>query len=210
VTDHWVQEAKRLGFRSRAAFKLLEIDAKDHLLKPGLVVVDLGSAPGSWSQVARERVGPRGRVFALDLLAMEPIAGVHFIAGDFREEATLTALERELAGARVDLVLSDLAPNLSGVYSVDQARTIHLAERALEFGARHLQPGGNLLVKLFQGEGFTEFQRQLRDYFQGVAVRKPKSSRGRSREVYLLGKGFKPNSVQPAIPGGAGRGMRLE
>jgi 23S rRNA (uridine2552-2'-O)-methyltransferase len=191
VTDHWVHEAKRLGYRSRAAFKLLEISDKDHILRPGIAVVDLGSAPGSWSQVAQARVGPRGRVIALDLLEMASLPGVRFIQGDFREEAVLSALEAELAGNRVDLVLSDMAPNLSGIDSVDQARSVHLAELALEFGGRWLQPGGNLLVKVFQGEGFPEFQRSMRAAFGQVLARKPKASRDRSNEVYLLGKGSK-------------------
>jgi len=190
VTDHWVHEAKRQGYRSRAAFKLMEIDAKDHLLKPGLTVIDLGAAPGSWSQVAADKVGARGRVFALDLVEMAPLQGVRLIQGDFREEPVLAALESALAGAPVDLVLSDMAPNLSGVNSADQARSIHLAELALEFAEKHLQPAGNLLVKVFQGEGYTEFHRAMRTAFAQVAVRKPKASRDRSREVYLLGKGF--------------------
>ena len=190
VTDHWVHEAKRLGYRSRAAFKLLEIDEKDHLLRPGMKVVDLGSAPGSWTQVAIAKVGARGRVIALDLLEMEPVSGVRFIHGDFGDEAVLAALEAELAGSRVDLVLSDMAPNLSGIDSVDQARGVYLADLALEFAARWLQPGGNLLVKLFQGEGFPEFQRTMRASFSQVLARKPKASRDRSSEVYLLGKSF--------------------
>lgn len=191
VTDHWVHEAKRLGYRSRAAFKLLEIDTKDHLLRPGLTVVDLGAAPGSWTQVVREKVGPQGKVFALDSLEMEPLHGVCFIRGDFCEDDVLAALEAGLGEMRVDLVLSDMAPNLSGVGSVDQVRGVHLAELALQFAEKWLQPGGNLLVKLFQGEGFPEFQRAMRQGFTQVLARKPKASRDRSREVYLLGKGFK-------------------
>jgi 23S rRNA (uridine2552-2'-O)-methyltransferase len=196
VNDHWVQEAKRLGYRSRAAFKLLELDAKDKLFKPGMTVVDLGAAPGSWSQVAAAKVGARGRVIALDLLEMVPLPGVRFIQGDFREDAALAALESELGKARADLVLSDLAPNITGIDSVDQARSVHLAELALEFCLRWLQPGGSFVVKVFQGEGFPEFQRAMRAAFEHVAARKPKASRDRSREVYLLGKGLAVASAE--------------
>jgi 23S rRNA (uridine2552-2'-O)-methyltransferase len=195
VSDHWVQEAKRLGYRSRAAFKLLELDAKDKLFDPGMTVVDLGAAPGSWSQVAAAKVGARGRVIALDLLEMVPLPGVRFIQGDFREDAALAALEAELGKSRADLVLSDLAPNISGIQSVDQARSVHLAELALDFCLRWLQPGGGFVVKVFQGEGFPEFQRAMRAAFERVAARKPKASRDRSSEVYLIGKGL---AVAPA------------
>jgi 23S rRNA (uridine2552-2'-O)-methyltransferase len=190
VNDHWVQEAKRLGYRSRAAFKLLELDAKDKLFKPGMTVVDLGAAPGSWSQVAAAQVGARGRVIALDLLEMVAVPGVRFIQGDFREDAALAALAAELGESRADLVLSDLAPNISGVSSIDQARSVHLAELALDFCLHWLQPGGSFVVKVFQGEGFPEFQRAMRAGFERVVARKPKASRDRSREVYLLGKGL--------------------
>jgi 23S rRNA (uridine2552-2'-O)-methyltransferase len=189
VSDHYVQEAKRLGYRARAAFKLLEIDARDALLHPGQVVVDLGSAPGSWSQVAAARLRGKGTVIALDLLPMDPVAGVTFVQGDFTEQAVLEELQRTLAGRPVDLVMSDMAPNLSGVATVDQARGVLLAELALEFAGKWLRREGSLLVKLFQGEGFDGYRRQMQDSFATVAVRKPKASRDRSSEVYLLGRG---------------------
>ena len=192
VTDHWVQEAKRLGYRARAAFKLIEIDERDRLLRPGQVVVDLGAAPGSWAQVVAARQKGQGRVIALDLLEMQGLAGVEFIQGDFTEEHALKALEVALAGRRVDLVLSDLAPNLSGVATVDQARGMYLAELAMDFAANWLKPDGAFLVKVFQGEGFDEFRKAMTGVFRSVAVRKPKASRDRSSEVYLLGTGLKP------------------
>jgi len=195
VSDHWVQEAKAKGYRSRAAFKLIELAERDDLLRPGMVVVDLGAAPGSWCQVLRERLGPGARIVAVDLLPMEPIAGVAFVQGDFGENATLRALEAELGGRKVDLVLSDLAPNISGIASADQARSVHLGELALEFARVCLQPGGDLVVKAFQGEGFTELQRAFRRFFDKVHVRKPKASRDRSPEVFLVGKGFRPSSA---------------
>lgn len=186
VNDHYVHQAKALGYRSRAAFKLQEIDDKDHLLRPGMTVVDLGSAPGSWSQMVVERLQGKGRVLALDILPMEPIAGVDFLQGDFTDDAVAAEFERLLAGGRVDLVLSDMAPNISGIASSDQARAIYLCELALEFARAHLQPAGSMLVKVFQGEGFDEFRRQMMDSFASVVVRKPKASRDRSSEVYLL------------------------
>jgi 23S rRNA (uridine2552-2'-O)-methyltransferase len=189
VSDHYVQEAKARGYRARAAFKLLEIDDKDRLLQPGQVVVDLGSTPGSWSQVAAAKVGKSGTVIALDVLPMAPVHGVEFIQGDFTDDAVLRQLERALGGRRVDLVLSDMAPNLSGVATVDQARGILLAELALEFAVKWLKPKGSLLVKVFQGEGFDDFRRQLNAAFGTVGVRKPKASRDRSSEVYLLARG---------------------
>ena len=190
VSDHWVQEAQRLGYRSRSAFKLIELAAKDKLFRPGMAVVDLGAAPGSWSQVLRERLGPRARIVALDLLPVEPIAGVAFVQGDFREKATLQALETALAGHKVDLVLSDLSPNISGIESADQARSVYLGELALDFAGQWLKPGGDLVVKAFQGAGFPEFQRTMQGHFDKVYARKPKASRDRSREVYLVGKGL--------------------
>jgi 23S rRNA (uridine2552-2'-O)-methyltransferase len=191
VNDHYVQEAKRLGYRARAAFKLIEIDARDRLLRSGQLVVDLGAAPGSWSQVAAAKLRGNGTVIAVDLLAMDEIAGVDFIQGDFSEDEALAALEAALRGRKVDLVLSDMAPNMSGVGSVDQARGMLLAELALEFAGKWLKPDGALLVKVFQGEGFDAFRRQLLDAFRTVGVRKPKASRDRSSEVYLLGMGKK-------------------
>lgn len=191
VNDHYVQEAKRLGYRARAAFKLIEIDARDRLLRSGQIVVDLGAAPGSWSQVAAAKLRGNGTVIAVDLLAMDGIAGVDFIQGDFSEDEALAALEAALRGRKVDLVLSDMAPNMSGVGAVDQARGMLLAELALEFAGQWLKPDGALLVKVFQGEGFDAFRRRLIDAFRTVGVRKPKASRDRSSEVYLLGTGKK-------------------
>jgi 23S rRNA (uridine2552-2'-O)-methyltransferase len=190
VNDHWVKEATRLGYRSRAAFKLIELAEKDKLFRPGIRVVDLGSAPGSWTQVLREKLGGKSEIVAVDLLPMDPIRGVAFIQGDFREDEGLAAVEAALAGRKVDLVLSDLAPNLSGVEAADQARAVHLGELALEFTQKWLQPGGDLVVKPFQGSGFVELQRAIQGFFEKVHVRKPKASRDRSREVYLVAKGF--------------------
>jgi 23S rRNA (uridine2552-2'-O)-methyltransferase len=196
VNDHWVQEAQRLGYRSRAAFKLAELAEKDKLFRPGMAVVDLGSAPGSWSQLLHERLGRSARIVALDLAPMDPIPGVRFLQADFREPEGLEVLASVLQGRKVDLVVSDLAPNLSGVESADQARSVHLGELALEFAVQCLQPGGNLVVKAFQGEGFDEFHRSMQIHFAKVYVRKPKASRDRSREVYLVAKGF--NGLSPA------------
>ncbi|MBI2314238.1 MAG: 23S rRNA (uridine(2552)-2'-O)-methyltransferase RlmE [Betaproteobacteria bacterium] len=186
VTDPYVRQAKREGYRSRAAYKLQEIDDRDRLLKPGMTVVDLGSAPGGWSQVAADSVGPKGRVIAVDLLEMRPVKGVTFLQGDFRESAVLEQVERALGGRPADLVICDMAPNISGIGVTDQARSMHLAELALEFCRTHLKPGGALLVKAFQGAGFRELVATLRSSFSRVAVRKPKASRDRSSEVYLL------------------------
>lgn len=192
VTDPYVQRAKAEGWRSRAAFKLMEIGDKDRLLRPGMLVVDLGAAPGGWSQVAAERVGASGRVLAIDLLEMAPIPGVEVIQGDFGDDAILADLEARMGGRPADLVISDMAPNISGIASTDQARSVLLAELALDFAVRHLKPGGDLLVKLFQGEGFDGFRAAMGEAFERVVVRKPKSSRDRSSEVYLLGKGRRP------------------
>jgi 23S rRNA (uridine2552-2'-O)-methyltransferase len=191
VHDPYVQRAKAEGFRSRAAYKLMEIDARDRLLRPGLVVVDLGAAPGSWSQVAASRIGPKGRVLALDLLEVAPLPGVEFLQGDFHDEAFVARFEEKLGGRTVDLVLSDIAPNMSGIASADQARAMHLCELALEFALCHLSPGGHFLVKTFQGTGFTEFRAAVQRGFRSTVVRKPDASRDRSAEVYLLGMGRK-------------------
>lgn len=191
VNDPYVQQAKKDGWRSRAAFKLLEIDTKDKLLKRGEVVVDLGATPGGWSQVAVQRVGESGLVLALDLLEMAPIRGVHFIQGDFREDAVLAQLEEALGEREVGVVLSDMAPNMSGVAVMDQARVMHLAELGLEFSRAHLKPDGAFLVKVFQGRDYEAFVRAMRETFQNVVVRKPDASRDRSAEVYLLGRGLR-------------------
>ena len=186
VNDPYVQLAQKEGYRSRAAYKLLEIDARDHLFQAGSVVVDLGATPGGWSQVAANKVGNGGKVIALDLLPLDPIPNVDFIQGDFRDEAVFRSLQNLLQDRPVGLVISDMAPNISGVIAVDQARAMHLAELAMEFALEHLQPDGSFLVKVFQGAGFEDYLRQMRSCFTKVASRKPKASRGRSSEVYLL------------------------
>jgi len=189
--DPFVKRAQTEGWRSRAVFKLEELLERGQLLKPGMVVVDLGAAPGGWSQMLRERLRDRGRVIALDILPMQGIAGVEFIEGDFHEADVLARLEAALGGSRADLVLSDMAPNMSGVGVVDQARAMHLAELAQEFAAVHLKPGGAFLVKLFQGRGFDDYVRNLRAGYGHVSMRKPKASRARSAEVYALATGKK-------------------
>ncbi|MEO7062889.1 MAG: 23S rRNA (uridine(2552)-2'-O)-methyltransferase RlmE [Dokdonella sp.] len=188
-SDPYVKRAQAEGWRSRAVFKLEELIDRDRLLRPGMTIVDLGAAPGGWSQVARERLGDKGRLIALDILPMQGIGGVEFILGDFREESVLAELTRVLAGAPVDLVLSDMAPNFSGVPTVDQPRSMHLVELAEEFAAAHLKVGGAFLTKMFQGEGFDEFVRRLRGGYERVSIRKPKASRARSPEVYALATG---------------------
>lgn len=190
VNDPYVQQAERLGYRSRAAFKLLELAERDRLFRPGMTVVDLGSAPGSWCQVLREKLGPRAKIVAVDRLPMEGVAGVDFVQADFRDETGLAAVLAALKNTPVDLVVSDLAPNLSGIDSADQARSVHLGELALVFAVGQLVPGGDFAVKLFQGTGLAEFQRSVEPHFAKVYVRKPKASRDRSREIYVVGKGF--------------------
>lgn len=191
VNDTYVQRAKAEGYRSRASFKLMEMDDRDRLIRPGEILVDLGAAPGGWSQVAAQRLKGRGRVLALDLLEMAPLPGVDFLQGDFREETVLHRFEAMLAGERVGLVLSDMAPNISGIPVSDQARVMHLAELGLEFARTWLKPDGAFLVKVFQGHGFNEFVGQMRETFRTVGTRKPDASRDRSPEVYLLGRGLK-------------------
>jgi len=198
VNDPYVQAAQQRGYRSRAAFKLIELDARDHLLRPGMTVVDLGSAPGSWSQVLHERLGASGRVVAIDLLPMAGIAGVRFVEGDFASDEGLAAVEKALEGRKADLVLSDMAPNLSGIDAVDQARSVHLGDLALEFARTHLQPGGALAVKVFQGTGLAEFERAVKASFDKVYLRKPKASRDRSRELFVVAKGFEPPDLSGA------------
>lgn len=206
--DEYVKRARQEGARSRATYKLEEIDRRDRLLRPGMSVVDLGAAPGGWSQYVKSRVGASGRVLALDILPMEPIVGVEFIEGDFTQQPVLDSLIEQLRcadvrkrrgkqdadsgqGQKVDLVISDMAPNMSGVPSVDQARSIGLAELALDFADKALKPGGDLLIKTFQGAGFNELHAQMRRRFGKLMSRKPPASRAESREIYLLGKGFK-------------------
>ncbi len=202
VNDTYVKRAKAEGFRSRAAFKLQQIDAKDHLLRPGSVVVDLGATPGGWSQIAAAAVGPSGQVIAVDLLEMEPLRGVDFIHGDFGDDAILAEVTRRLAGRPVDLVLSDMAPNLSGIAAVDQAGVAGLAELALDFALRFLSPRGVLLVKVFHGAGFDALLKQMRQAFSEVSVRKPDASRDRSPETYLLARGKR--DARPVDAQGAG------
>lgn len=186
--DHYVKLAQQQGLRSRSAFKLLELQEKYKLIRPGMVVVDLGAAPGGWCQVAQPLVGQEGRVIGLDVLPMEPLPGVELIEGDFTEDDALAALEQALDGMPVDLVISDMAPNMSGMAAVDQARAMYLSELALEFVRHHLKPGGDFVVKLFQGEDFDGFVREVRQLFGKVQIIKPKASRPRSREVYLLAR----------------------
>lgn len=187
INDPYVQRAQKDGFRSRAAYKLLEIDERDHLLKPGMVVVDLGATPGGWCQVAANKLGAHGKIIALDLLPLHPLPRVEFIQGDFRDDAVLAQLEEKLGGQQIGLVISDMAPNMSGIDSADQARAMHLAELALEFAVQHLKPGGAFLVKVFQGVGFEDYLKLMRSHFVKVVTRKPKASRDRSSEQYLLG-----------------------
>ena len=186
--DPYVKQAQQQGLRSRAAFKLLELQEKYQLIRPGMTVIDLGAAPGGWCQVARPLVGSEGRVIALDILAMDPLDGVEFIHGDFTEDEPLRRLESVLGGTSADLVLSDMAPNISGMATVDQAKAMYLAELALEFARSQLKPGGDLVVKLFQGSDFDSYVREVRSLFARVQVIKPRASRPRSKEVYLLAR----------------------
>lgn len=186
--DPYVKKAQALGYRSRAVFKLMEIQNKDHIIKPGMKIVDLGAAPGGWSQVVVEWLKGNGQIFALDILEMEPIEKVHFICGDFTKESVLQQLLTVLGGPTIDVVLSDMAPNTSGLKAVDQPRVMYLAELALDFALQVLKPKGSFVVKIFQGEGFDSFLASMREHFQNVIIRKPDASRSRSREVYLLGK----------------------
>jgi len=196
VNDPYVQRARAEGMRSRAAYKLTEINEKDRLLRPGMVVVDLGAAPGGWSQVAAKAVAPGGRVIAIDLLDMADLHGVQFIKQDFSTDAGLATLENELGTMQVDLVLSDMVPNISGIALADQMRLVGLVELALDFAAKHLKPKGIFLVKLFQGTGFDGFVKAMRAVFESVETRKPDASRRGSKEVYLLGKRLRRPSVQ--------------
>jgi len=189
--DPYVKRAHAEGWRSRAAFKLEEIQRSDRLLRPGMTVVDLGAAPGGWSQYAARLLAGKGRVIALDLLPMPALPGVEFLQGDFGEEGTLERLRALLAGSRVDLVMSDMAPNMSGMADVDHDRSMHLVDLAVEFAAATLRPGGDLLVKVFQGREFQPLIARLRRSFESVKPRKPKASRARSAEVYVLARGYR-------------------
>jgi 23S rRNA (uridine2552-2'-O)-methyltransferase len=191
VNDLYVKEAQRRGYRSRAAFKLIELADRDKLFRRGMTVVDLGAAPGSWSQVLRERLGPDALIVAVDVLPMTPVAGVRFVQTDFATDEGLAAVRESLAGSNVHLVLSDMAPNLSGIDSADQARAVHLAELAFEFACQTLQPSGYFAVKVFLGAGLAEFQRAVQTRVEKVYVRKPKASRDRSREMFLVAKRLK-------------------
>lgn len=191
VTDPFVRQAQKDGYRSRAAYKLAELVEKDRLLRPGSVVVDLGAAPGSWSQWVGQRLGGRGRIIAIDLLPVAPLPGVSFVQADFTSDEGLQAVQDLLAGARADLVLSDMAPNLSGVASADQARVANLAELAIEFARAHLKPDGALVVKVFQGEHFQSLRAQMMAVFRSTAVRKPQASRAESAETYFVGRGLR-------------------
>lgn len=188
--DPYVMRAKQDGYRGRAAYKLEELDKRHKLFRPGMIVVDLGSAPGSWSQVVVKRVGNRGKVIASDILEMEPIDGVSFVQGDFREEAILRELVQQMGAQKADLVISDMAPNISGMASIDQPASLYLAELALDLCHRVLHPEGRFLVKLFQGPGFDEYKKLMRDNFSQVTLCKPKASRPRSKEVYALAQGL--------------------
>lgn len=189
--DHYVQKAQKLGYRSRAVFKLLEIQEKDKLIKEGMTVVDLGAAPGGWSQLAAKAVGDRGQVIACDLLPMDAISGVSFLQGDFREEAVLNALLTRVGNEKVDVVLSDMAPNFSGSSSIDQPKSMYLVELALDMCRQVLAPNGSFAVKVFMGSGYEDYMKEIRTMFKVVRTRKPDSSRDRSREVYIVATGYK-------------------
>jgi 23S rRNA (uridine2552-2'-O)-methyltransferase len=200
INDPYVKLAQKEGFRARAAYKLKEIDEAEKLIKPGQIIVDLGSTPGSWAQYARRKMagkeggGIHGRIIGLDLLPMEPIADVDFIQGDFREQAVADQLAELLGGQKLDLVLSDMAPNLSGIAAADAARIEDIVDLAIEFACQHLKPSGCLLVKCFNGSGYNQILEQFRQVFRVVSSKKPKASRDRSSEIFLLGRGLKPGS----------------
>ncbi|MEY3667630.1 MAG: hypothetical protein RL572_1170 [Pseudomonadota bacterium] len=189
VNDPWVKKAQVDGYRSRASYKLLELIDKDQLVRPGMVVLDLGSTPGGWSQVVAPLLGSKGRLIASDILPMDPIPSVHFIQGDFTEQEIFDQIMAALEGAGVDLVMSDMAPNISGVDAADQAASMYLVELALDMAVQVLKPDGNFVTKVFHGEGYEDYLKALRPHFAKVVVRKPEASRSRSREVYVLGKG---------------------
>ena len=190
LSDEYVLRAQKEGHRARAIYKLMELDDRDRLIKPGHFIVDLGAAPGSWSEYATTKIGKKGRIFALDLLDIDPIDGVDFIQGDFRSDEVLEQLMGLIGNNKIDLVMSDMAPNISGVRAVDQPRSMYLAEISLELAKTVLKPGGDLLIKIFNGEGLDEFKKLLRQDFNKLIIRKPKASRARSRENYLLARGY--------------------
>ena len=192
VDDIWVQKAQQDGYRTRASYKLIELDDKDKLIRPGSVVVDLGSAPGGWSQVVAQRVGEKGLVIASDILEMDAIADVTFIQGDFTTEEVYDQLVDVIDGRPVDLVISDMAPNMSGMSSIDQPGAMYLVELALDLARQVLKPNGSFVAKVFQGEGFDAYLADMKQSFAKVMIRKPKASRARSREVYIVAKGFRP------------------
>jgi 23S rRNA (uridine2552-2'-O)-methyltransferase len=191
VNDPFVKQAQKDGYRSRASYKLLALNEKDKLIKPGMLVIDLGSAPGGWSQIASQLVGEKGKLIASDILPMDALPDVDFIQGDFTEESVFNEIMRVIDGRPVDVVISDMAPNLSGVAAADQAASIYLIELALDMAQQVLKPKGSFVAKAFQGEGYDDFVKQVREHFDTVLIRKPEASRARSREVYVVGKGFK-------------------
>jgi len=196
VTDPYVRKAQKEGYRSRSSYKLIELNERDRLIRPGMLVMDLGAAPGGWSQVASALVGDKGRVLATDILPMDALKGVDFVQGDFREESVLEQVLEHLHGDRPDVILSDMAPNISGVDSADQASSIHLLELALDLVRRVLKPHGTFVAKMFQGAGSDDYLKELRAAFEKVSIRKPAASRPRSREVYLVAKGFKGEAAR--------------
>ncbi|TQV73803.1 23S rRNA (uridine(2552)-2'-O)-methyltransferase RlmE [Aliikangiella marina] len=189
--DPYVKRSQEEGVRSRAVYKLEELDQKDKLLKPGITMVDLGAAPGGWSEYAAKKVGPKGKIIATDILHMDYLDGVEFIQGDFREDEVLDAILTAMGNDKADLVISDMAPNISGVGAIDQPASMYLVDLALDLARQILKPGGNFLVKVFQGEGFDQYKQEVNQSFKVVKVRKPKASRPRSREVYIFGQGYK-------------------
>jgi 23S rRNA (uridine2552-2'-O)-methyltransferase len=193
--DEYVRRSQQDGYRSRAIYKLIEIDEKDHIIKPGMTIIDLGAAPGGWSEYCVKKLGKNGTVVALDILPMDPIEGVVIIEGDFREDAVFEELMSVMRNKKADLVISDMAPNISGMGSVDMPRAYHLCDLALDLSRQVLNPGGGLLVKLFQGEGFEAYSKELKTSFSKVVMRKPRASRPRSREIYALATGFLGNRL---------------
>ncbi len=191
VDDIWVKKAQQDGFRTRASYKLMELDEKDRLIKPGMTIIDLGAAPGGWSQVVARKLNGHGVIIASDILTMDPIADVDFVQGDFTEQTVFEEIMQLVNNRPVDLVISDMAPNISGVASIDQPSAMYLVELALDMAQQVLKPKGDFVAKVFQGEGFTEYQQALKPMFDRVLIRKPKASRARSKEVYIVAKGFR-------------------